>query len=195
MKRVLTCVLIVVCSTGAESAQNPRREPVVIESNTQTVQGELARFVGKARAEVMGLVIQADEILLNQSTQLLSAQGNVVLTAGKASLTLPNVQVDLRNLPSELCRLAAQAVDRGQFEGARSLYQAVVNLYPDSEFLDDAKAGIGDASLREGSEAALKQAEAEFVDFITFFPDSPLLGAAQLKLAETRERLRRLPGR
>jgi outer membrane protein assembly factor BamD len=47
-----------------------------------------------------------------------------------------------------------------------------------------AKLSVGDTWFKEGGSAALTQAEAEYKDFITFFPDAPEAAEAQMKVAD-----------
>jgi outer membrane protein assembly factor BamD len=47
-----------------------------------------------------------------------------------------------------------------------------------------AKLAVGDTWFKEGGSAALAQAEAEYEDFITFFPDAPEAAEAQMKVGD-----------
>jgi outer membrane protein assembly factor BamD len=47
-----------------------------------------------------------------------------------------------------------------------------------------AKLAVGDTWFKEGGTAALTQAEAEYKDFITYFPQSPEAAEAQMKVAD-----------
>jgi outer membrane protein assembly factor BamD len=47
-----------------------------------------------------------------------------------------------------------------------------------------AKLAVGDSWFKEGGTAALTQAEAEYKDFITFFPNAPEAAEAQMKVAD-----------
>ena len=47
-----------------------------------------------------------------------------------------------------------------------------------------AKLAIGDTWFKEGGSAALEQAESEYKDFITFFPNQPEAAEAQMKVAD-----------
>jgi outer membrane protein assembly factor BamD len=47
-----------------------------------------------------------------------------------------------------------------------------------------AKLAVGDSWFKEGGTAALTQAEAEYKDFITFFPNQPEAAEAQMKVAD-----------
>jgi outer membrane protein assembly factor BamD len=78
---------------------------------------------------------------------------------------------------------AVNDIERSRYEVARLTLQTLINTYPDSEYLARAKLAIGDAFYREGGTASLVQAEAEYKDFITFFPTMPEAAEAQLKVS------------
>jgi outer membrane protein assembly factor BamD len=67
---------------------------------------------------------------------------------------------------------------------ARLDLQTMLNTYPDSEYRMRAKLAVGDSWFKEGGTAALTQAEAEYKDFITFFPNAPEAAEAQMKVAD-----------
>ena len=67
---------------------------------------------------------------------------------------------------------------------ARLDLQTLLNTYPESEYQMRAKLLVGDASFKEGGAVALTQAEAEYKDFITFFPNTPEAAEAQMKVAD-----------
>jgi outer membrane protein assembly factor BamD len=60
----------------------------------------------------------------------------------------------------------------------------MLNTYPESEYRMRAKLAVGDSWFKEGGAAALTQAEAEYQDFITFFPNAPEAAEAQMKVAD-----------
>src|ERR1035438_5418638 len=60
----------------------------------------------------------------------------------------------------------------------------MLNTYPESEYRMRAKLAVGDTWFKEGGTAALTQAEAEYHDFITFFPNAPEAAEAQMKVAD-----------
>ena len=68
---------------------------------------------------------------------------------------------------------AMHALKKGRFDVARLDLQTLLNTYPETEYAMRAKLAIGDTWYREGGTAALTQAESEYKDFITFFPNSP----------------------
>src|SRR5689334_7575028 len=78
---------------------------------------------------------------------------------------------------------AMDAMKHNKFDVARLTLQTLINTYPDSEFVARAKLAVGDSWYAEGGTAAITQAEAEYKDFITFFPNMPEAAEAQLKIA------------
>jgi outer membrane protein assembly factor BamD len=75
------------------------------------------------------------------------------------------------------------AMKHNRFDVARITLQTLINTYPDSEFIARAKLAVGDSWYAEGGTASLAQAEQEYKDFITFFPNMPEAAEAQLKIA------------
>ncbi len=78
---------------------------------------------------------------------------------------------------------ATDAMKHGKYDVARLSLQTLINTYPDSEYIARAKLAIGDSWYAEGGSAAWAQAESEYKDFITFFPNMPEAAEAQLKIA------------
>jgi outer membrane protein assembly factor BamD len=79
---------------------------------------------------------------------------------------------------------AALAMKKGKFDVARLDLQTLLNTYSDSEYAMRAKLMIGDTWFKEGGTAALAQAESEYKDFITFFPNTPEAAEAQMKVGD-----------
>ena len=65
---------------------------------------------------------------------------------------------------------AVRDIERGRYELARLTLNTLINTYDTSEFLAKAKLAIADSWYREGGGHALAQAEAEYKDFILFYP-------------------------
>src|SRR6201992_1468558 len=84
----------------------------------------------------------------------------------------------------ELFEKAMVAMKKGKFDVARLDLQTLLNTYPESEYQMRAKLAVGDSWFKEGGTAALTQAEAEYKDFITFFPNQPEAAEAQMKVAD-----------
>ena len=76
---------------------------------------------------------------------------------------------------------ATREIDRSRFDVGRLTLQTLINTYPDSEYLSRAKLAIADSYYSEGGVSGLTQAEAEYKDFITFFPTAPEAPEAQFR--------------
>jgi outer membrane protein assembly factor BamD len=76
------------------------------------------------------------------------------------------------------------AIKKGRFDIARLDLQTLLNTYPDSEYQMRSKLAIADSWYREGGTAALTQAESEYKDFITFFPNAPEAAEAQMRVGD-----------
>jgi outer membrane protein assembly factor BamD len=73
-------------------------------------------------------------------------------------------------------------MSKGHYEVARLSLQALINTYPDSEYLAKAKLAIADSYYKEGSTSGLTQAVNEYKDFITFFPFLDEAAYAQMQV-------------
>src|ERR1039457_3991158 len=96
----------------------------------------------------------------------------------------PLAGVKSRQPDKELFDKAMIAMKKSRFDVARLDLQTMLNTYPDSEYRMRAKLAVGDTWFKEGGTAALTQAEAEYKDFITFFPDAPEAAEAQMKVGD-----------
>jgi outer membrane protein assembly factor BamD len=61
-------------------------------------------------------------------------------------------------------------IEKGRYELARLTLNTLINTYDTSEFLAKAKLAIADSWYREGGTHGMAQAEAEYKDFILFYP-------------------------
>src|SRR5271170_1291398 len=78
---------------------------------------------------------------------------------------------------------AMDAMKHNRFDVARMTLQTLINTYPDSEYIARAKLAVADSWYAEGGSTAMQQAEIEYKDFRTFFPNMPEAAEAQLKVA------------
>jgi outer membrane protein assembly factor BamD len=79
---------------------------------------------------------------------------------------------------------AEDAIKHGRFDVGRLDLQTLLNTYPESQFMMRAKLAIADSWYKEGGTAALTQAEQEYKDFITFFPNAPEAAEAQMRVGD-----------
>jgi outer membrane protein assembly factor BamD len=92
--------------------------------------------------------------------------------------------VDAKLPDKELYDKAVDAVKHGRYDVARLDLQTLLNTYPDSQYMMRSKLAIADSWYKEGGLAALTQAEQEYKDFITFFPNAPEAAEAQMRVGD-----------
>ena len=111
----------------------------------------------------------------------------LVLVLGTAcsnkKVSNPLANVDSKQPDKVLFDRALEAMKGNKFEVARLSLQTLINTYPDSEYIARAKLGIADSWYAEGGTAAYTQAEIEYKDFQTFFPNMAEAAEAQYKIA------------
>src|SRR5687768_17578882 len=73
-------------------------------------------------------------------------------------------------------------IEKGRYEVARLTLNTLMNTYDTSEFMAKAKLAIADSWMREGGSHGLAQAEAEYKDFILFYPTMEEAAEAQEKV-------------
>jgi len=79
---------------------------------------------------------------------------------------------------------AINDIERGRYEVARLTLNTLINTYDTSEFLAKAKLAIADSWYREGGTHAWAQAEAEYKDFILFYPTMEEAAESQEKVCD-----------
>jgi outer membrane protein assembly factor BamD len=77
---------------------------------------------------------------------------------------------------------AISDIEHGRYEVARITLNTLINTYDQSEFLAKAKLAVADSWFREGGTAGLAQAEAEYKDFILFYPTMEEAAESQQKV-------------
>jgi outer membrane protein assembly factor BamD len=102
----------------------------------------------------------------------------------KPSSSNPLAGLDSKQPDKELYDKAMAALKKGHYDVCRLDLQTLLNTYPDSEYQMRAKLAVGDSWFKEGGSAAYTQAESEYKDFITFFPNVPEAAEAQMRVAD-----------
>ncbi|HYK59013.1 MAG TPA: outer membrane protein assembly factor BamD [Bryobacteraceae bacterium] len=90
---------------------------------------------------------------------------------------------------------AVHDIERGRYEVARLTLNTLINTYDTSEYLAKAKLAIADSWFREGGIQGLTQAEAEYKDFILFYPTMEEAAESQKKLCDIHYRQMDKPDR
>jgi len=107
----------------------------------------------------------------------------------------PLANIDSKQPDKGLFDRAMDSMKHTRYQEARTLLETLINTYPDSEYIARAKLALGDAWYAEGGKAAWQQAESEYKDFQTFFPNLPEASEAQLKIASMHYRQMEKPDR
>lgn len=126
------------------------------------------------------------ESMLDHRLLRLAACGALLLGAlgcGRSPYDNP-IANDSRQPDKILFDKSIENIERHRYELARITLQTLVNTYPDSEYIAKAKLAIADSWYREGTSSGMAQAEAEYKDFITFFPNMEEAAESQLKICE-----------
>lgn len=79
---------------------------------------------------------------------------------------------------------AIKDIEHGRYEVARISLQTLMNTYDSSEYLAKAKLAIADSWFREAGPNGLAQAEAEYKDFILFYPTMEEAAEAQARVCD-----------
>jgi outer membrane protein assembly factor BamD len=79
---------------------------------------------------------------------------------------------------------AINDIEHGRYEVARLTLNTLINTYDSSEYLAKAKLAIADSWYREGGAQGLAQAEAEYKDFILFYPTMEEAAESQAKICD-----------
>ena len=79
---------------------------------------------------------------------------------------------------------AVKDIEHGRYEVARISLQTLMNTYESSEYLAKAKLAIADSWFREAGANGMAQAEAEYKDFILFYPNMEEAAEAQSRVCD-----------
>src|SRR3954471_13380698 len=126
---------------------------------------------------------------------LLAATLMIATGCHHSKVTNPIADINSKQPDKVLFDRAMEAMKHGKYDVARLSLQTLINTYPDSEYIARAKLSVGDSWYDEGGSTGLAQAEIEYKDFITFFPNMPEAAEAQLKVANIHYRQMEKPDR
>jgi outer membrane protein assembly factor BamD len=105
------------------------------------------------------------------------------LAAGCAGSKKDVVPGGIADADKFLFEKGSEALEKHKWYTAREFFSRLVDNYPQSPYRPDAKLGVGDTYLGEGSTQSYVLAENEFKEFLTFFPTHRRADYAQYKLA------------
>lgn len=107
----------------------------------------------------------------------------VLFVAGCGSSGLLKVPPGTADPDKFLFEKGTTALNARKWITSREYFRQLIDSYPQSRYRADAKLGLGDTYLGEGTTEAKILAENEFKEFLTFFPTHPRADYAQYKLA------------
>lgn len=90
---------------------------------------------------------------------------------------------------------AVKDLEKGRYEIARIQLQTLLNTYESSEFAAKAKLAVADSWYREGGIRGMTQAEAEYKDFILFYPAMEEAAEAQKRICDLHINMMEKPDR
>jgi outer membrane protein assembly factor BamD len=93
-----------------------------------------------------------------------------------------NIPVGVGEPDKFLFERGKSSLDDKRWMTAREYFRRIIDSYPQSELRPEAKLGIGDSYLGEGTGEALVLAANEFREFLTFYPTNPRSDYAQFRL-------------
>ena len=129
---------------------------------------------------------KADKKASNLDTKegRLSRSKDTVAEMKRAKKANPLAGKDALLPDKQLYDKALDATKHGRFDVARLDLQTLLNTYPESQYQMRAKLAVADSWYKEGGTPALTQAEQEYRDFITFFPNAPEAAEAQMRIGD-----------
>ncbi len=157
-------------SAGSNQAQTPSATRLRLRAALQLRPRTALRPPAPARPRTRTAAQKPTKTSQNQKKKSKNAQN-------------PIADVDSKQPDKVLFDRAMDAMKHNKYDVARLSLQTLINTYPDSEYIARAKLAIGDSWYQEGGSAAMAQAESEYKDFITFFPNMPEAAEAQMKIA------------
>jgi len=102
------------------------------------------------------------------------------LSSGFADAQASSQKPSLSQSDVILFEQAQKALSKSNFAKARTFLNTLIQTHPDSDYVPRAKLSIADSWY---SEHAFKQAEAEYRDFVTFFPNRPEIADVQRRIS------------
>src|SRR5258708_22805578 len=117
------------------------------------------------------------------SVTVLAATLALTTACTNKKVSNPLAKVDSKQPDKVLFDRGRDSMKHSHDDIARLEMQTLINTYPDSEYIARAKLAMADSWYAEGDTASLAQAEQEYIDFETFFPNMPEAAEAQLKVA------------
>lgn len=111
---------------------------------------------------------------------LVIAAGILAASCASSPTRLPS---GIQNPDKYLFDRGTELLNDRKWVSAREFFRQIVDGYPQSTYRADARLGVGDTYLGEGTTEGYVLAINEFKEFLTYYPTHPRSDYAQLKLA------------
>ena len=109
----------------------------------------------------------------------------LVSLGSHAQMPTSKTNDDVKQPDEVLFEQATKAINKSKFAESRILLESLISSHSDSDYVPRAKLSIGDAWYAEGN---VKQADMEYQDLITFFPNQSEAAQAKLKIKSIQEK-------
>ena len=101
------------------------------------------------------------------------------VSRGSANAQRPGQTAKVKQSDRMLFERAQKAIQKSNYAEARNLLETLIDTHPESDYVPRAKISIADSYYLQ---QAFRQAELEYRDFITFFPNRPEVAQAQHRI-------------
>jgi outer membrane protein assembly factor BamD len=161
-------------TTTSTDAQGQTHQTVTVATPISEAKKKKTKLTKEQKEEAKAIKTKEKAIASKDTKKAQAAEKKIDPEAQEAA-KLPDKQ---------LYDKAQIAMAKGRFDVARLDLQTLLNTYSDSEYQMRAKLAVADSWYKEGGSAALTQAESEYKDFITFFPNAPEAAEAQMRVGD-----------
>ncbi len=165
---------LVLASAGTASAQVTGSTTTTTDAKGETQQNSTIS-INTSKKKKQPKVAKEDRVKQSKDTKAAVKKENKYNPLVGKDSTLPD---------KVLYDKAQDQAKRGHFDVARLDLNTLLSTYPDSQYQMRAKLAVADSWYREGGSASLAQAEQEYSDFITFFPNAPESSEAQMRIGD-----------
>jgi outer membrane protein assembly factor BamD len=186
----VTVAGLLVLSASVRAQDATQTTPAPAAATAQAAQTPLAPVsapamqVPQTKAEKKKAKADKKANSLDKKEGRLSRSKDTVAELKREKKTNPLAGKDALLPDKQLYDKALDATKHGRFDVARLDLQTLLNTYPESQYQMRAKLAVADSWYKEGGTAALTQAEQEYKDFITFFPNVPEAAEAQMRVGD-----------
>jgi outer membrane protein assembly factor BamD len=142
------------------------------------------------------MVVGSTRIVTSNAWRLAGVVMFAVAVASACAPTVRNTIPPGTAQPDQyLFERGTESLNEKKWLTAREFFKSVTETYTQSPYRPDAKLGVGDTYLGEGTPEALVLALNEFQEFLAFYPTHPRADYAQYKIGMTHHRQMRDSGR